>query len=35
MVKKLKEITLYLKNEKNQVRFWTIYLIKNKEKNIQ
>ncbi len=33
MIKKLKEITLYLKNEKNQTRFWTIYLTKDKDKN--
>ncbi len=33
MIKKLKEITLYLKNEKNQTRFWTIYLTKDKDKS--
>ena len=35
MVKKIKEVTLYLKDEKGRVRFWTIYLTKGENKDIK
>ncbi len=34
MIKKIKEVTYYLKNDKNQTRFWTIYLTKDIKENI-